>query len=71
MNPEDLEKYDPNHEADDRLRAALKDATDRLVRATDKLINGQIRTNPKAALGLTPLVALPPFVRKPAVAYRP
>jgi len=39
MNPEDLEKYGDN-KADERLRAALKQASDSCYRAIHKLITG-------------------------------
>jgi hypothetical protein len=40
MDPKDLEKYDPNGEADTGLRTAAKVADERLARATNKLIHG-------------------------------
>lgn len=40
MNPEDLEKYDPDQKADSGLRAALQDASERQARALHRLLTG-------------------------------
>ena len=47
MNPEDLEKYDPEHRADRGLRAALQNASERQARALHKLLTGVAIQPPK------------------------
>jgi hypothetical protein len=49
MNPEDLEKYDPDRKADSRLRAALRDASERQARALHTLLTGVSVAPPKTA----------------------
>ena len=47
MNPEDLEKYDPEQKADRGLRAALQNASERQARALHKLLTGVTIQPPK------------------------